>query len=206
IIEVFKKNIGELLQIPPPFSAVRVRGKRLYEYARRGITAVAPKRKVYIYKLELLDYTPPRIKFCTSVSSGTYIRSLANKIGEELSCGAILSALRRTRIGKFEVSSALDFNKLQEFPAIWKEKLITIYDAADFLPRVIVDENGLKNLFYGQPVPLNQCMRTSDFDLKEGKDVIAFDSNKNFVAIVSARKHIQLHWQFFPTRVMIEQI
>lgn len=205
IIAVFKKNVGEQLQIPPPFSAIRVQGKRLYEYARRGITKFAPERKVKIYKLELLDYTPPKIKFYTSVSSGTYIRSLAHKIGEELGCGAILSALRRTRIGKFEVSSAIDFNKLQESPEMWKEILITIYDAIDFLPRVIVDDRGLKRLSYGQPITLNQCVVIDESSLHEGREIIVFDNHRNFVAIAKARKDKHHDWRFFPQRVVMKE-
>ncbi len=204
IMAVFKKKVGEQLQIPPPFSAIRVQGKHLYEYARRGVTKAAPERKVNIYKLELIDYTPPKIKFYTAVSSGTYIRSLAHKIGEDLGCGAILSSLRRTRIGKFEVSTALDFKKLQEFPEMWKEKLISIYDATDFLPRVIVDERSLKNLSYGQPIILNHCVMIDESSRHEGSESIVFDNNRNFVAIVRARKDKNNEWRLVPQRVVMK--
>jgi len=97
--ETLKKFIGQITQIPPKFSAIKVNGQRAYKLAHAGKDVEIPSRQVTIYSLELLDYTYPEVKIRTHVSSGTYIRSLAEDIGASLGVGGYCLALRRTRIG-----------------------------------------------------------------------------------------------------------
>jgi tRNA pseudouridine55 synthase len=105
---------GSIQQIPPMYSAVKVDGERLYKKARRGETVDRPPRSVQIDQFEILDWTPPELRFRVRCSKGTYIRSLARDIGEELDVGAHLTALRRTAIGSYAVESAWPFDELTD--------------------------------------------------------------------------------------------
>ena len=97
---------GEIMQNVPKFSAVKINGERAYKLARAGKEFETPRRKVTIYNIEILDYNYPLLKIRTRVSSGTYIRALAEDIGESLGTGAYLTALRRTKIADFDVADA----------------------------------------------------------------------------------------------------
>ena len=98
-------------------SAIKKDGKRMYELARKGIHQELEPRTVIISSFDILQQEDNRITFRVVCSTGTYIRSLANDLGEALGCGAYLQALRRTRIGEFEVKEAYTMNTLPEFIA-----------------------------------------------------------------------------------------
>jgi tRNA pseudouridine55 synthase len=106
---------GTIEQKAPAYSAKKVKGKKLYELARAGedVEHLRPTKKVDITELEITDYNFPTLKFRVTCSSGTYIRSLANDIGEELGCGAYLSELKRTRIGKYELKDAKNLDEIK---------------------------------------------------------------------------------------------
>lgn len=112
IEEVCKKIIGEINQKVPAFSAVKINGKRAYKLAREGKEVETPTRKVSIYNLKILEYNYPTLKISTFVSSGTYIRTLGEDIGDALETGAYLTELRRTKIGDYSVEDAI---KLEDF-------------------------------------------------------------------------------------------
>lgn len=98
--------IGEIEQTPPKFSAIKINGRRAYKLARENKEFEIPSRKVKIYNIELLSYDYPELKIRTHVSSGTYIRTLAEDIGKKLGTGAYLIALRRTKIGTYDIENA----------------------------------------------------------------------------------------------------
>ena len=97
---------GEITQRPPMFSAIKINGRRAYDLARKGEVVEIPERQVTIYSLQLLDYTYPEVKIRVHVSSGTYIRSLAEDLGKVLRTGAYCSQLRRTKVGQWSVENA----------------------------------------------------------------------------------------------------
>lgn len=101
VTEALKKFKGEMEQIPPAFSAIRVKGKRAYALARRGLAPDLKPRRVKIYSLKILKYRWPYLEIETKVSSGTYIRSLAHDLGQALGTGAYVEKLFRTKIGEF---------------------------------------------------------------------------------------------------------
>lgn len=105
--EVLDGLIGENMQKVPNFSAVKINGRRAYDLARKGIEVEMPVRKVQIYDLKLLEFSEGRVKFWCRVSSGTYIRTLGEEIGEKLRVFGYLTGLRRTRVGEFEVRNAV---------------------------------------------------------------------------------------------------
>lgn len=98
--------IGEIDQTPPAFSAIKIDGKRAYKLAREGKEVKIDPRKVTIHSIESIEYSYPKVKFRTHVSSGTYIRSLARDVGESLATGAHMSELRRTQIDSFMIADA----------------------------------------------------------------------------------------------------
>jgi tRNA pseudouridine55 synthase len=105
---------GEIEQVPPVFSAVKVAGKRAYEHARRGNEVVLQPKKINFYALEILNFTPEEIVLRLACSKGTYIRAFARDLGTALNCGAYLTGLRRTRIGDQKVEQAWKLEKFME--------------------------------------------------------------------------------------------
>lgn len=103
---------GKQKQTPPSYSAIKIKGKKAYELARKGRKMSLKERDVIIHSIELLQYDYPVLKIKTMVSSGTYIRALARDIGKQLGCGAYLRNLKRTKIGNFNLKRAVDMNKL----------------------------------------------------------------------------------------------
>lgn len=122
IRNTIKGFVGRQNQIPPMFSAKKVDGKKLYELARQGKEIERRPSRVEIYDIKILKYGWPELKLRIKCSSGTYIRSLANDIGLKLGCGAYLSALRRTAIGKISVKKAVKKDKISQNN--WKKYLI----------------------------------------------------------------------------------
>lgn len=110
IEEVLQKFLGKIEQRPPMFSAIKIDGQRAYKLARAGKEVEMPTRTVEIYSIELIDYSAPFIKIRTHVSSGTYIRTLAEDIGKELGCGAYCTELRRTKIAEYDINALNLFN------------------------------------------------------------------------------------------------
>ena len=106
--------IGELMQIPPAHSAIKKDGKRVYKLARSGQEVKLDPRKVFISEFEINPIELPKIYFKVVCSTGTYIRSLANDVGEVLGCGAYLSSLCRTRIGEFKIEDAMTIEEFEQ--------------------------------------------------------------------------------------------
>lgn len=101
-----KGFVGEITQRPPQFSAIKIGGRRAYDLARKGEVVEMPERQVTVFSLELLEYTYPDVRIRVHVSSGTYIRTLAEDIGKVLETGAYCSALRRTKVAEYRVEDA----------------------------------------------------------------------------------------------------
>lgn len=108
-----KQFIGNIEQIPPAFSAVKIDGKRAFEYARKDSDVTIKPRKVNITEFKLLNHELPDIDFAVNCSKGTYIRSLVNDFGKALNSGAYMSGLRRTEIGEFSVSDAYSVDEMK---------------------------------------------------------------------------------------------
>ena len=110
--QVIPTFIGEIWQIPPVYSAVKIEGKRAYDYAREGQEIDLKPKLLVIDEIEVLDFTPPFLKLRVVCSKGTYIRALARDIGLALNSGAHLAALERTRIGDIRLEDCLEINEL----------------------------------------------------------------------------------------------
>ena len=106
VTSVINSFIGKINQKVPAFSAVKINGERAYKLARAGKDFETPTREVTIYNIEILEYNYPTLKIRCEVSSGTYIRALAEDIGKALQTGAYLTTLRRTKVGKYDIKDA----------------------------------------------------------------------------------------------------
>lgn len=131
IREVFAKYIGEIEQVPPMYSAVKIKGKKLYELARKGIEVKREPRKVTIYELRLTNNdtsitNDKRITFYVECSKGTYIRQLVQDIGDDLGCGAYLSKLVRTYAHPFHITQAINMDTIITLAEIGKLHTIVI--------------------------------------------------------------------------------
>lgn len=105
IEEVLKQFVGKIEQRPPIFSAIKIDGQRAYKLARAGKEVEMPTRTVEVYSIDLLNYSAPYLTIRAHVSSGTYIRTLAEDIGQALGCGAYCTALRRTKIANYDINN-----------------------------------------------------------------------------------------------------
>ena len=114
LLDVLKKFVGEIDQVPPLFSAKYINGTRAYEYARKGSELELKSQKIKIFSIDLINFAMPFVKIKVSCSKGTYIRSLVRDIGCALESGAYLAELRRTRIGQYSVNDAISINEFEK--------------------------------------------------------------------------------------------
>ncbi len=126
---------GRILQVPPSYSAKKINGVKAHQLARRGLEVSLKPVEVEVYRAELLKCSLPEAVIEFEVSGGTYIRSLANDIGLALGCGAYVAELRRTKVGDFQVSMALSYERLNSLEDLWGV-IIPIWEAMSFLPAV----------------------------------------------------------------------
>ncbi len=141
LIKVLNSFIGKYNMTVPIYSAVKVKGKKLYEYAREGKEVDLPVKEVYINSIELLDLNDDTFTFKCDVSKGTYIRSLINDICNKLGVIGTMSALERIRQGKYNIEKAIDIDDIKE------DKIIPMEDVIE-IPKIEVDEylyNRIKN-------------------------------------------------------------
>jgi tRNA pseudouridine55 synthase len=114
ILKVFAQFTGDIQQKPPMVSAVKHQGERLYKIARQGKNVERVARSVRVYELRILQCRLPDVEFMMSCSKGTYVRQLAEDVGEVLGCGACISQIERTKVGPFDIKDATDLEKLNE--------------------------------------------------------------------------------------------
>ena len=115
IKKAFKNFLGEIEQLPPMYSAVKFKGRKLYELARKGLSVNVNPRKISIKKIEVLSISLPEVSFKVTCSKGTYVRQLCADIGKALGCGAYLAKLNRTRSGRFTVEEAVTMEEIRNF-------------------------------------------------------------------------------------------
>lgn len=148
IIEVLDSCIGKQKQIPPMYSAIKVKGKKLYEYARNGENIEVEPRDIEIYNIELIQYKDNNIKFKVACSKGTYIRSLCENIAQKLNTIGTMLELKRTQVGIFKIEEAAELEELLT-NGINEENLITTEKLFAKRPKVILNQNQLKSFLNG---------------------------------------------------------
>jgi tRNA pseudouridine55 synthase len=154
----FSDLVGNILQVPPQYSAKKVAGERMYDVARRGDAVELAPAPVTITSIQIIRFEPPTVEFTVDCSTGTYIRAIARDVGAALGVGAHLSALRRTRIGGWGVEDALTLDQLTD-PERVSDALAAPADALSHLPRQTVEETESRAIRHGNAVParIPQC-------------------------------------------------
>lgn len=132
--------VGEYMQIPPMYSALKINGQKLCDMARKGMIIERKPRLVYINSIEIENINLPEITLLINCSKGTYIRSLCRDIGEKLGCGGCMQSLVRTRVGIFEITNALKLSEVEQLVREDKinEYIIPVEDMFKIYPKVIV--------------------------------------------------------------------
>ena len=158
IKEGLKSFEGEILQLPPIFSAIKVKGKKLYEYARKGEEVEIQPRKVVIENIELKNFDEElqQAQILLKCSKGTYIRSIANDLGKNLGCGGYLIKLIRTQAGKFRVENSVQLDGIDV-----ESNLINPLEVM-LLPKIPVDDYDLTKIKNGMPI-LKSCDKIGNF-------------------------------------------
>ncbi|MEW6716328.1 MAG: tRNA pseudouridine(55) synthase TruB [Chloroflexota bacterium] len=191
--ELLQQFVGQVEQVPPPYSAVKVKGKRAYEYAREDEEIELEPRVIDVYHIELLEWAPPDVVVDIYCSSGTYVRSLAHDIGEMLGVGAYLVGLRRTKSGSFTLRDAVSLRRLQEAfqKGDWYRYLIPAAEALSDWPEIVLDADQVQLVRHGHRIPA---------DPEAGDLVRAISEQGDLIAIMVRVPETQ-EWQ--PKKVFL---
>ncbi len=184
---------GQIEQIPPPFSAIKVRGKKAYELARSGKQVDLESRTVTIHRLEVLDYRAPDLLLDVECTAGTYIRSLAHNLGERLKSGAHLANLRRTKAGPFTLEDAIPLPKIEVgfLTNKWEKYIRPAADALPDFPKVLVEGEDLEKIRFGHRI---------EAEAPASGIARAIDPDGDLVAILEA---VEDGTQWHPQKVFI---
>lgn len=174
-VDTLQNFVGEIEQVPPPYSAVKVQGRKAYEMAREGEEVELEPRKIQVYSLDLLEWASPEAVVDVFCSSGTYVRSLANDLGTALGCGAHLVGLRRTKSGRFTLRDAVPLRRLQEsFTAgNWYKYLIPAAEALGDWPSVELNADQVELVRHGHRVPADPGSEGWARGISEQGDLVA---------------------------------
>jgi tRNA pseudouridine55 synthase len=179
---ILPRFVGEIEQVPPAFSALKVQGRRAYALARSGQSVDLAARRIVIHELRLLHYDYPEFIIEIACGSGTYVRSLGRDLAQALGTGAVMSALVRTAIGGFRLDDAVDLASLtQENLA---SKLLSPLLALVDLPQITVQEDQRRRLAQG--LTIDDCWAA------EGPELAAIDAAGRLCSIVAPRENGQL--------------
>ncbi len=173
ISALLPKFRGEIFQMPPIYSAIKVNGKKLYEYAREGKDVKIEPRKVFIEKLELVNFDNEHqlAKVLVKCSKGTYIRSIAHDLGAAARSGAHLTNLVRTQAGKFLIGESKHLDVFKTSDDIWKN-LINPLEMLNY-PRVLVDDNEIDKIKNGAPIQNKKDILTGEVVILIYNDIMS---------------------------------
>ncbi|WP_353892046.1 tRNA pseudouridine(55) synthase TruB [Proteinivorax hydrogeniformans] len=155
LTEILNGFVGEITQTPPMASAIKVKGKKLYEYYRQGKEVEVPTRKVQVYKIELIDTPFKQDKFYIDVtcSKGTYIRSLCTDIGDVVGYGGLMSFLLRTKVGPFNIETATPLSQIEKDKV--PEMLFPLDTVLVKFPKLTLDDDSSQAIIHGRKVNID---------------------------------------------------
>lgn len=174
--EVILSFLGEYMQLPPIYSALKVGGKKLVDLAREGKEVKREPRAVYIFDIDIMDISLPKVKFKAKVSKGTYIRTLCHDIGEKLSVGGCMESLIRTRVDRFYINDAITLKQVEENRECIKKNILSVEEYFSFLPKINTSPEFDKYLHNGNKLKLDKKPENSEL-------YRLYDSKDRFIAI-----------------------
>jgi tRNA pseudouridine55 synthase len=189
IEEALGAFVGEIDQVPPPYSAVRVTGRRAYDLVRKGKSVNLPPRRVQVHAIDMLSYVYPHLELAVRCGKGTYIRALARDLGERLGCGGLVEKLRRTQVGPFTESAAVT---MEAGPAAALTSLLPLAAAVTELPQVRVSSDQARRLAQGQGVLLKTLSVSANFHVEREVAVLGEWGSLVAVARVDTSKGMLL--------------
>jgi tRNA pseudouridine55 synthase len=151
--EALHRFVGEIDQVPPGYSAVKVAGRRAHKLARRGQPIDLKPRPITVYRMDLLNFSWPYLDLQVSCSKGTYIRSLARDLGSQLGCGGLVQTLRRTQVGNFRVEDGLPLETSRQ---VVRARILPIDAPLERLPKLELSEDIGWRFVKGQQLPVSQ--------------------------------------------------
>ena len=177
--------LGDYDQVPPMYSALKVGGKKLYELAREGKEVERKARRVRILALEIHGIRLPEVSFSVTCSSGTYIRTLCQDIGERLGCGGCMKSLLRTRVDRFQVEDSLRLSEIEELAREGRigEALIPVDEMFPAYPKLCMKEAVDRLVYNGNPFSAGDAQELLQEETLCGTQVRVYDSSGNFVGI-----------------------
>lgn len=176
IERIFNNLEGKQEQIPPMYSAIKLNGKKLYEYARKGIEVEVKPRTIEIYKLELIKIEDMEITFRVSCSKGTYIRTLCEKIAEELGTIGYMKELKRIQVGEFNIKDSITIEELEN-QEIVSNKFITIEKYFSNYENIVLNERKLQLFLNG--VQLTYELKDGIYKIYKENEFIGIGTVKN---------------------------
>lgn len=202
VIKCIGEFVGDYMQVPPMYSALKVNGKKLYELARQGIEVERKARPVVIHDIKILEVDLPRVRMDVSCSKGTYIRTLCHDIGQKLGCGACMEELIRTKVSRFELADSLTLQQVEEMKEAGRlDEILVPIDAmfseceAVTLKREFAAFAYNGNMF----MPKHICERIT---LTDGKQVRVYDEDGTFIAIYAFCKE---KWMFQIVKMFLDK-
>ncbi|VXB40887.1 tRNA pseudouridine synthase B [Enhydrobacter sp. 8BJ] len=179
---VTEQFLGEIMQVPPMYSALKKDGKKLYELAREGIEVERAARPLTIYELSLTPLSAQQLQLTVTCSKGTYVRVLAEDIAKALGTVGHLTALRRTQTGDFEIADAItlaDFAALDIAARL--DKLLAVDACVHSLPSLVLDDSQSKRIRQGQRLNVKTTMLTQQLILTANQTFRLFDDHQQFL-------------------------
>lgn len=185
---VLKQFTGHLSQIPPMFSAIKQAGQPLYKLARQGQTVERAAREIDIHSLELISFCPPFASFRVLCSRGTYVRTLADDMGEKLGCGGALKELRRTASGPFVITASVTLEVLEEAARCGTLETLTVspYAALSHMPDVPLNESGMALVRHGRSPDWHDTEHSATVEYCDGQ-LLRLTQHGNLVAVAECR-------------------
>tara|TARA_B100000686_G_scaffold352109_1_gene452965 strand:- start:53538 stop:54458 length:921 start_codon:yes stop_codon:yes gene_type:complete len=191
---IISKFEGDIEQIPPMYSALKVKGERLYKLARKGINLNLKPRKVKVYSLKILNWSSPFLTLDIACGKGFYVRSFANDFGELLGCGAHINNLSRIRNGIFSIESSVDLEDFKDRAqnGDWMNLIYSIDTVLDKLPKIIVDPKIEKIIKNGGVIPDD----IYEINVPDKSKCKVYNSEGNFIGIIIFEKSLQ-RWKCY---------
>ena len=199
VIDTVMSFVGDYMQIPPMYSAIKVNGKKLYELARAGQVIERQPRPVTIHSIQILSTDLPRVTFDVSCSKGTYIRSLCRDIGEKLGCGAVMERLIRTEVKGFTIEESLTLDAVEKArdDGTLMQHVLTTDKLMPDIPELHISAKGEKLLANGNKLSADSFVENQIY---RDTYVKVYDENGRFVALYeySDEKRQYVPFKMFP--------
>ncbi len=171
IVCAISSFVGDIMQVPPMYSAIKVGGKKLYELAREGKTIERKERAITIYDIYDIVVNEDEVSFIVQCSKGTYVRSLVYDIGRKLGCFATMTALRRVKSGSYSIDDALPVEQFKNAHiSCIKDSIQTLDSYFDYLPKVVINSKYDKYLYNGNKISYRNLIDDSLYNVYSSRD------------------------------------